>query len=111
MTREDLEEGRTLIERCVYGSEWDSGVKSSYAAEQWLKRHASELLSLAEEARWRKVETEPPPRGVWVLITYQGDSRSFLARLSFAGDWSGRRGDPVSRPGLWRPLPKPPEKP
>lgn len=115
MTSEELEEGRDLVDSCVRdGSGWDSQVKSSYAAEQWLKRHASELLSLAEEARWRSVVEEPPPTDR-EFIGYD----KFYNRVGEA-ERDGNQTNDFGEPSCdfidsddchithWKPLPKPP---
>lgn len=109
MTKEEIEEGKALIDSCVRDSSgWDSQVKSSYDAEQWLKRHAVELLALAEEARWRSVAEEPPP--TWRNVIGIVNEQIITVYVDSTGKWvEGSTG--LARyldhePSHWRPLPR-----
>lgn len=109
MTREELEEGlRLQAEAARSQSRLDADIFDEYMA----KFH-DELLSLAEEARWRDVTEEPPPQLLEVdAIFSRGDecSRSVRASLDSDGHWYDSIGGLRIAPTHWRPLPKGPER-
>lgn len=63
MTREEIEEGRKLFDAHI---ELESETVTAYW-DGWIAKHFDALLALAEEARWREVETEPPPFSTTLL--------------------------------------------
>lgn len=105
MTREELEEGRRLL------AESESMLERSMLRD-WLWKHHVELLSLAEEARRRDVETELPESDavvqVWHVSLHASESPIAysvnVARSYGGGRWS------LNMVTHWRPLPKGPAR-
>lgn len=109
MTREELEEARQLLAECRDGLCTDRSVRV------WFLEHAAELLSLAEEARWRSVTEEPPELFATVLVPADENNDHVAAYLSHSGVWCACETEsplmPSEVPTHWRPLPKGPVKP
>lgn len=120
MTKEEIEEGRRLLE--TYQLALDvfraSGSalshKLTHATEElhpWLFDHADELIALAEEERWKDVAECVPENGTLVLV-YDGESVSLAELHPISGvGWGGRMwiapgGAATSLPTHWRPLPR-----
>jgi hypothetical protein len=105
VTREELEEGRRL---------WSRRDLNQFPFEKWLLTHAAELLSLAEEARWRSVTEEPPELFATVLVPADENNDHVAAYLSHSGVWCACETEsplmPSEVPTHWRPLPKGPER-
>lgn len=102
MTREELEEGRRL---------WSRRDLNQFPFEKWLLTHADELLSLAEEARWRSVTEEPPQTNTWVCAVNDTVVVSGFVCCAGPGAWiSYHGGHSIPAPTHWRPLAKRPEE-
>lgn len=106
MTREELEEGRRLLA----GTHDPENYASDGLLRDWLWLHRKELLSLAEEARWRSVVDEPPPDGkrfqVWRVAVHRGGVPIEML-VDDATHWRGA----WNQQGVthWRPLPRGPQ--
>lgn len=111
MTREELEKGRRLLgayDAALFRASHGSLVGLSDGARaltEWLLDHAPKLLSLAEEARWREVETELPEGDGYVFATEP--SGMVNVRLFYDGRWASNK----EKPTHWRPLPLLPRGP
>jgi hypothetical protein len=116
VTKEEIAEGRQLL--ATYRRELEafraSGAALSHplthATEElqpWLFDHASELLSLAEEARWRHAQGGDylPEKNVRVLVL-----TGYRAEIGYRNDdyeWVISNGEPGDTdPTHWRPLPR-----
>lgn len=104
MTREELEYGLKQFERSKHSR------SAGEDFEEWMWDHIEELLSLAEEARWRSVAEEPPELFATVLVPADENNDHVAAYLSHSGVWCACETEsplmPSEVPTHWRPLPK-----
>lgn len=98
MTKEEIEEGRRLLAQ--YAA---SGVHTDRFLEavDWFFGHATELLTLAEESRWRKVEEEPAPTD-GAFLEFCPSHRGEQIDITYNAGYKG-----ITH---WRPLPRGPEE-
>lgn len=66
MTREEIERARELLEIHRRTSHMSCTVERGELVGL-VMNHVEELLSLAEEARWRKSDEEEPPQHEWLI--------------------------------------------
>lgn len=113
MTREEIERARELLEIHRRTSHMSCTVERGELVGL-VMNHVEELLSLAEEARWRSVTEEPPELFATVLVPADENNDHVAAYLSHSGVWCACETEsplmPSEVPTHWRPLPKGPER-
>jgi hypothetical protein len=120
VTKEEIEEGRRLhsaftdeLKRFARGENAFEIVQRGDAWEAWFNTHASELLALAEEARWRVWIDEKPEREVPFMATFTSSpvASVYIVELDETGQLRHDHGSRCrDEPAYWRPLPSPPEE-
>ena len=102
VTREDIERGRMLL-----AEQHDMWVKHPDVHhllwERWAAAHASELLTLAEEARWRSVTELPSASDEFVIGWCEGERPTVIRYATGAG--FGSIGAAHRKCTHWRPMP------
>lgn len=111
MTREEIERARELLEIHRRTSHMSCTVERGELVGL-VMNHVEELLSLAEEARWRSVTEEPPQTNTWVCAVNDTVVVSGFVCCAGPGAWiSYHGGHSIPAPTHWRPLPRGPVKP